>query len=110
DELDAELVDTAVPELVDLVEVVPGVDVHQRERDLRRPERLLGEPEHDDRVLAPGEEQDGAFELGGDLTEDVDRLRLERPEVGELVVHNPEQSCQVSTNVTNLVGNRPPSR
>ena len=49
--------DAPVAELEHLGEVVPGVDVHDRERDPRRAERLLGEPQHHDRVLAAGEQQ-----------------------------------------------------
>ena len=80
----AELGDAAVAELDRLGEVVARVDVHEREREATRPERLLGEPEEDDRVLAAGEEQHRPLELGGDLAHDVDRLGLERVEVGEV--------------------------
>ena len=77
DELDLELLDGAVAELDDLVEVVPGVDVHHRERDARREERPLGEVQHHDRVLAAGEQQHRALALGGDLADDRDRFVLE---------------------------------
>ena len=73
--------DAPVAVLDRLGEVVPGVDVHDRERELARPERLLGEAEQDDRVLAAGEEQHRPLELGGDLAEDVDGLGLELVEV-----------------------------
>jgi hypothetical protein len=33
---------------------------------------------HDDAVLAAGEEENGPFELGRDLTNQVDRLGFER--------------------------------
>ena len=45
------------------------------------PERLLGEAQHHDRVLAAGEQQHRALELGRDLTDDVDRLGLESVQV-----------------------------
>ena len=77
DQLDAEVGDGAVAELDDLVEVVAGVDVHHRERDPRRPERPVGEVQHDDGVLAAGEQQHRPLALGGDLAEDRDRLVLE---------------------------------
>ncbi len=77
----AELLDATVAVLDRLGEVVPGVDVHDRERELAGPERLLGEPEQDDRVLAAREEQHRTLELGRDLAEDVDGLRLELVEV-----------------------------
>ena len=78
--------DQAVAELDHLGEVVPGVDVHDREREAPGPERLLGQPQQHDRVLAAAEQQHGALELGGDLAEDVDRLGLEGLEVRELVL------------------------
>src|SRR3954449_4611981 len=81
----AELGDAAVAELDDLGEVVPGVDVHQREREPPRPEGLLGQPQHHDRVLAAAEEHHRPLELGGDLAHHVDRLGLEDLQVVELV-------------------------
>ena len=90
DELDAELGDPAVAVVEHLVEVVAGVDVHHRERDPGRPERLLGQAQHDRGVLAAREQQHRLLELGRDLTEDVDRLGLERVEVRELGRHGPK--------------------
>ena len=40
-------------------------------------ERLLGQPQQHDRVLAAAEQQRRALALGGDLADDVDRLGLE---------------------------------
>ena len=74
-----------VAEVEHLREVVAGVDVHDRERDPAGPERLLGEAQHADRVLAAGEEQHRLLELGDDLAEDEDRLSLESGELAELV-------------------------
>ena len=68
-----------------LVEVVPGVDVHHREGQRRRPEGLGRQMQHDDRVLAAGEEQNGPLEAGRHLPDDVDRLRLQGAQVGQLV-------------------------
>jgi len=70
-----------IAEVDDLGEVVAGVHVHDGKRDVRGPERLRGEREHDDRVLATGEQQRGTLELGRDLTHDVDRLGLEYVEL-----------------------------
>ena len=81
DELGAQLGDPAVPVVDDLGEVVAGVDVHQREGEPGGPEGLLGDLQHHRGVLAAGEEEHGVLELGGDLTEDVDRLGLERVEM-----------------------------
>ena len=81
----AELGDAAVAVLDHLGEVVAGVDVHEREREPARPERLLCEPQQHDRVLAAGEEQHRPLSLGGDLAHDVDRLGLELVEVRERV-------------------------
>ena len=43
-------------------------------------ERLRGQVQHDDGVLAAGEQQHGTLELGDDLADDVDRLGLEHVE------------------------------
>ena len=44
-------------------------------------ERLLGQAQQHDRVLAAGEQQHRALELGGHLAHDVDGLGLERAQV-----------------------------
>src|SRR4051812_707774 len=80
----AELGYAPVAELDHLGEVVPGVHVQDREREACGPERLLGQPQQHDRVLAAGEQQYGPLELGGDLAHDEDRLGLEQPQVREL--------------------------
>ncbi len=77
EQLDRELLDEAVAERDHLREVVPGVDVHQGERHVARPERLAREVGEDDRVLAAAEQQHGALQLGRHLPDDVDRLGLE---------------------------------
>src|SRR5271166_238206 len=46
-----------VAELDHLGEVVPGVDVHERERERPGAEGLLGQPQQHDRVLAATEQQ-----------------------------------------------------
>jgi hypothetical protein len=79
----AQLAHAAVAELEHLGEVVTGVHVHDRERERAGAERLLGEAQQDDRVLAAAEEQDGALELRGDLAHDVDGLGLQRAQLGE---------------------------
>ena len=83
----SELGDPAVAELDHLGEIVAGVDVHDREREPGRAERLLGQPQQHDRVLAAAEQQHRPLELRGDLAEDVNRLGLERLQVRELVAH-----------------------
>ena len=98
-QLGVELGHTAVPELEDLGEVVAGVDVHDREGQAGRPEGLLGQPEHHDRVLAPREQQHRALELGHHLTHDVDRLGLEGLEMGQLVLPGPRTSPHRTTRI-----------
>ena len=85
DQPQAEALDRPVAELDDLVEVLPGVDVHDRERHGSRPERLGRQVQHDHRVLAAGEQQTRTLERGGHLAEDVDGFGFERVEVGQLV-------------------------
>ena len=84
DELDAEAGDVAVAVRDDLVEVVAGVDVHDRERDAARPAGLGGEVQHHDGVLAAGEQQHRTLELADHLAQDVDRLVLEVGEPGSI--------------------------
>ena len=79
-EADAEPRDGLVAERQHLGEVVAGVDVQHRERARAREERLRRQVQHDDGVLAAGEQQHGALELGDDLADDVDRLGLEQVE------------------------------
>src|SRR4051812_45741504 len=83
----AQLLDAPVAVIERLREVVSRVDVHERERETPRPERLLGEAQQDDRVLAAAEQEDGALELGRDFTHDRDGLGLEQPQIGELAGH-----------------------
>ena len=73
----AQLGDAAVAEVEHLGEVVAGVDVHDRERERRRAERLLGQPQQHDRVLAAGEQEHRTLELGRHLAHDVDGLGLQ---------------------------------
>jgi hypothetical protein len=85
DQLHFQLGDAAVAEVDDLGEVVPGVDVHDRERDGGWPERLVGQVEEHDRVLAAAEQEDRPLALGRHLADEVDGLRLQGAHVGELV-------------------------
>ena len=73
----------AVAERDHLRVIVPRVDVKEREREARRAERLLREPQQAHRVLPSREEQGRVRALAGDLTEDVDGLRLQPVEMGE---------------------------
>ncbi len=93
DEPLAELGHAPVAVLDHLGEVVPRVDVHQREGEAARAERLLGQAQQHDRVLAAGEQQHGPLELGGDLAHDVDGLGLELVEVGAVELRGHESTC-----------------
>jgi hypothetical protein len=77
------LLDRTVAVLKDLGEVVPGVHVQQREGDRRRGERLQRQMQHDDGVLAAGEQDHRPLELARHLTEDVHGLGLESVQVRE---------------------------
>ena len=77
----AELRSAPVAKGDDFGKVVPGVDVQQRKRKSARAERLFGEAQQHQRILAAGKEQRGIAALAGDLAQDVDRLRLEPAEV-----------------------------
>ena len=53
------------------------VDVQQREGDGRGIKRFFRQVDHHDGIFAAGKEQERAFELGGDLAHDEDRLVLQ---------------------------------
>ena len=74
--------DAPVAELEHLGEVVAGVDVDDGERERPGPERLLGQAQQHDGVLAAGEQQRRALELAGDLAQHVDGVGLERRQLG----------------------------
>jgi len=86
DEPQPELGDEPVAQPQDLVEVVARVDVQDGERHPRGMERLHREPQHHQGILTAGEQQCRSLELGGDLADDVDRLRLQRLQLGQAVV------------------------
>jgi len=50
------------------------------------PERLFGQGQHHDRVLAAGEQQHRPLELGPDLAHDMDGLGLEDIELRHLII------------------------
>ena len=55
----------------DLGKVVPGVDVQQREGKFPGTERLFGEPQHHDGILAAGEQQGRIAALRRDFAQDM---------------------------------------
>src|SRR2546425_9396298 len=81
----ADLGHPPVAEFEGLGEVVPGVDVDDREWETAGPEGLLGQTQQDDRILATAEEDRRPLEDGRSLAEDVDRLGLELGEVRQAV-------------------------
>ena len=93
----------SVAVLEHLFEVATGVDVEHREGQGCRPERLMGQVQHDDGVLAPREEEHGALELGRHLAEDVDGLGLERAQVRQAVMAGARPHAVASTLVSNQV-------
>ena len=73
------------------------VDVHERERDLARPERAPGQVDHHDRVLAAGEQQDLPLELRRRFPDDKDRLCLQLLKMGaKIVAHRRSAHPKVS--------------
>jgi hypothetical protein len=85
DEAEVELLHLAVAVGDHLGEVVPGVDMYDRERQPLRPAGLDGEVEQYRRVLAAGEQEGGFLELGHHFTDDVDGLGFELVEMREPV-------------------------
>ncbi len=92
--LRAQLLCAPVAELVQLREIVAGVHVEKRHRDVRRAERLLRQAQQADGILAAGKEQGRALELGGDLTHDVDGFGFQILQMVEVVrMHQVPSMC-----------------
>ncbi len=77
DEVDTEPGRRVVAELVHVAELPRGVDVHQRERRLRRVERLHRQVQHDRAVLADRVEHRRVVALRHRLAHDLDGFGLE---------------------------------
>ncbi len=82
-EAEPEAFDRRIAVFEDLGEVVTRVDVQDRERHGCGPERLGRQVQHHDRVLAAGEQQNGTFEFGHHLTENMDGFGLEPLELAQ---------------------------
>jgi len=65
---------------------VARVDVHDRKGELLGPERLLGDAQQNDRVLAAREQHHRSLELRRDLAHDEDRLGFENGKVAQSAV------------------------
>ena len=83
--LRAELRRAAVAEFVQLGEVMPGVDVEQRHREVGGAKGLLREAQQADGVFAAGEEQRRPLEVGRDFAHHVDGLGLQVLQMVEMV-------------------------
>jgi|694.fasta_scaffold08788_12 hypothetical protein len=85
-ELEVPVLRQLVAELDHLPELVGRVDMQQREGNPSRREGLLREAQHRHRVLADAEEHDGLVKLGDDLADDMDALRFQLGEMGQVVL------------------------
>ena len=62
-----------------------GINVEQRHGDVGRAERLFGQAQQADGILAAGEEQGGVLEFRRDFTHDVNRFRFQILQMVEMV-------------------------
>ncbi len=85
-ELRAEIFDEAVAVFHGLGKIVPSVHVHQRKRQLGRPEGFFRQVGHNDGILAAGEQKNGFFKLCCCLAKDIDRFGLKLLEVSDGVI------------------------
>jgi hypothetical protein len=83
DEVEAVLAAEAVAIVEEVAKVPGGVDVEEGEGRARGEERLARDVQHAGGVLAAGEQEHGALELGDDLADDVDALGLELAQMGQ---------------------------
>ena len=70
-----------VAELDHFTELVGGIDVQQRERDLAGVEGLLGQPDHHGRILADGIQHHRAGKFRNHLAQNVDALGFQGAEM-----------------------------
>jgi len=77
DEFGAEFLRAAVTEFIQFREMMAGVHVQQRHRDVGRAERLFRQAQKADGILATGKQQGRPVELRRDFTHDVNRLGFE---------------------------------
>jgi hypothetical protein len=94
----------AVAELIQLGEVVAGVDIQQRQRQFGRAEGLLGEPQEADGVLPAGEEQGGPLKFTRHLAHEVDGLGFEVLQVVEVVGSHQPGGGNLGSGVGGLQG------
>ena len=85
DQFRADLPRVAVAKLDHLRKFVAGVDVQQRKRNFPRKESLLRQPQHHRGIFADGIQHHRPRKLRHRLAQDVDALRLQRPEVIDLL-------------------------
>jgi len=94
DQFAAEFLRATVPEFIQFGEVMAGVHVQERHRDVRRAEGLLGEAQEADGILAAREQDGGAFEFSRHFAHDVNAFRLEVLQVVEVIrVHQISSVC-----------------
>ena len=67
-----------VAELNHFMELIARIDVQQGERDFAGKERLLGQPDHNRRVLADGIQHHRVLKFGGDFANDLNALGFEQ--------------------------------
>ena len=91
DQLDIVAFRQVIAEVERFLEVVARVDMQQREGDAAGGEGAARQLDHDNRVLAAGEEQDRAFKLRGHFAHDKDGFGFQLHKVSALLpVHNRE--------------------
>ncbi len=81
DKFRANLPRVRVTKLDHLWEFVAGVDMQQGKRNLAREKRLLRQTQHYGGVFADGIEHHRARKFSRGFAQDVDALRLQRPQV-----------------------------
>lgn len=74
DQLLAQLGGAGIAKGNDFIEVVPGIDMHQRKGKASRPEGLFRQPQQHHGILAAGKQQHRLGALGGHLAQDKNGL------------------------------------
>ena len=81
----AEFLRAPVAEFVQFREMMAGVHVEQRHRDVGRAERLFRQAQQADGILAAGEEQGRPLEFRRDFTHDVNRFGFQILQVIQMI-------------------------
>ena len=75
----------SVAKFVQFGKMMAGIDVEQRQGDVRRPKGLFRQAQQANGVFAAGEQERRPFEFGGDFAQDVNRFGFQILKMVEMI-------------------------